>query len=445
MSAAGSHRAARLFPVVPDPGCSIMRIINDTPFKLISQGALIGSRDTMAVIVKGTFKLVQDGPCETAAEQRDLSPDMPYMDEIGRSLAWANDLVPFKPHTDFCVHGACHAPGGQAVEWGTAGFELGPLRKEIVFRGPRAARRRADGSYEVSAAKPVRSVPLRWEYALGGLRDPANPMGRGREVGQDAGAVIQLPLLEYPDQPWRSPRDKGKPANLAPVPPVFMERRRKNGTRDQQWATFRAPLPPLDYDLSINNAAPEDQQAGNYPLGNEPLVLRNLHPKTAVLITLLPGLRLRVGMLRRSGGDVAPEEVPMVIDTIVALPEEDQLVMVWRGSVKKTAGLKQPEFVWLHCFAEPLGDPPRDFAEVGAAMLAQFRKEQPPSEADYDKAIARMLGVMREKAAKANLPAGLLKVLNTENDPMKLMGAINGHLEELARGFEQRTKSGPKE
>jgi hypothetical protein len=421
-----------------------MRIINDTPFKITTQGVQGRSQKAVSFIVKGTFALVPDGACTIADDQRDLAADTPYMDEIGRSLAWASDLVAFKPHTDFYIHGACHAPGGMAVPSASASFELGPLKKEIIFHGPRHAARRQDGSWAISEARPVTSVPLRWEYALGGLNDPVNPMGRGREeiTARDGAKLIPLPLLEYPNGPWRGPKDRSPPANFGPVPISFLERRRKNGTRDQRWATFRAPLPPEDFDISINNAAPGDQQAGNAPRGDESLILRNLHPQFPVLTTALPGLRLRLGILRRVDGEVVPEEVPMRIDTIVALPEDDQLVLVWRGQAVRTPGVKIPEFAWMHCLVENMADEPSAFEALGARMVAQFKKESPPSEADYDKAIAKAMKEIRAKATKLDLPPALAKSFaSPKADPEKLLNALAQHLIAKAEAIKAAQKS----
>ncbi|MEJ0014968.1 MAG: DUF2169 domain-containing protein [Acetobacteraceae bacterium] len=69
-------------------------------------------------IAKATCSLTPQAPCTLATRQRAFSRDVPHMDAIGRSLAWSNDLVPFKPNTDFLILGSFHQPGGVAAPEG---------------------------------------------------------------------------------------------------------------------------------------------------------------------------------------------------------------------------------------------------------------------------------------------------------------------------------------
>ncbi len=221
-----------------------------------------------------------------------------------------------------------------------------------------------NGHWSISPAQPVAQVPLRWEYSFGGLNEPRNPLGRGIDPLSDekGPACIPLPQIEYPDDGFHKYGDRPRPANFAPVPPRFTERRSKLGTRDQHWANFRAPLPPKDYDPSVHNAAPGDQQAKGYPRGNEALSLRNLHPRFPEFNTRLPGLRVRAGILRtqpegKAVGDMKAEEVRMRLDTIVILPDEDELVLLWRGVVT-LHGRKETEILLLQAEIERVEDEP---------------------------------------------------------------------------------------
>ncbi|MEJ0020551.1 MAG: DUF2169 domain-containing protein [Acetobacteraceae bacterium] len=421
-----------------------MRIISKSPFVFAPLPSRVRPpQRSITLILKGTFDIVENAACTPAKDQRPLSGDEVYLDEIGRSLAWASDLAPFKPHTDFFVLGSFHQPGGVAAPTGWASFTLGPLHKKLAIFGPRLARQLGDKSVSVSAPKPIASVPLRWEFSFGGLADRRNPMGMGIDAVQDpdSGTVIPLPLIEDPAHPIRTMKDRPQPANFAPVPSAFEARRRKLGTRDKRWSVFRAPLPPKDYDPSYHNAAPNDQQAGNYPHGDETLVLHNLHPTIPMLTTRLPGLLARAGVIRTSGSGVAAEEVPMHLDTIVALPDEGQLVLTWRGVTRMHGQIMQDDILVMQSEVEALDSPPSG-PSLPDRMLQEYQAgvDAAKSAAQADTSFA--LGEILKLLSKANLPPELMKAIEAETNPQVVYELLDGHLTTIFDGLRARLPPG---
>lgn len=407
-----------------------MQLIKDMPFEILPLPSEVSPpQRSLTLIVKGTFDIKDGAICTPSETQRKVSGDETYLDDIGRSLAWASDLAPFKPRTDVYVIGSFHQPGGVAAPEGRASFTLGPLRKELAFFGARHAVRRADGPVAVTGPAPMVSVPLRWEYSFGGLDDRRNPMGLGIDAQPiaEGGTAIPLPLIEDPADPMRTLQDRPRPANFAPVPQGFEERRRKLGTHDRRWSVFRAPLPPKDYDPSHHNAAPEDQQAGNYPRGDETLVLRNLHPTLPTLTTSLPGLRVRAGLVRSTAAGVVAEEVAMNLDTVVALPDDDQIVLVWRGVTPLHMTFMPDEVLLLQCEAEPL-DAPAAGPSLTERMLAAYQAPQEAQAAAEKAELDQSLGEIRKLLSKASLPPDLAKKLETETDPKVIYDLLDGHM-----------------
>lgn len=423
-----------------------MRIFNSTPFVLAPFGSEVAPPAlSLTFILKGTFTLKPDAPCEVAKKQRPLEGDRRHLDEIGRSPAWASDLAPFKPHTDFFVLGAFHQPGGRPAPEGRASFELGPLRKELAFFGPRVATQIAEGNWHIGAPEPMTSVPLRWEFSFGGLGDKRNPMGMGIDPlepapGEKPGPRrIPLPQIEDPRFPLQRIGQRPAPANFAPVPASFQERRRKLGTRDRRWQVFRSPLPPKDYDPSYHNAAPGDQQAGNHPRGDEKLILRNLHPKIPELVTALPGLRPRLALVRLTAAGPVAEEVRLHLDTIVAVPDEDQLVLLWRGVTEVHTRIHPDEIPMVACDMEPLG-PTSTLDDMQAKLLARYLEEN--SDAGQKAHDAEVMAGIREMLGKASLPPELAKLVQTEADPKTLFNALDSHLGQLLADLERKYPPG---
>ena len=414
-----------------------MQIVNKTPFVFLPLNPK-GPEHRMTLILKGTFDLKPGQACTPASTQLPLSGDKPFLDDIGRSLAWATDLTSFKPHTDFYVIGTFHQPGGQPAPEGHASITLGPLHKELAIRGPRVAIQQPDKTWAVSPPTPIKSVPLRWEYSFGGLTDRRNPMGMGIDPLDmpDGTKAVRLPLIEHPAHLIRTMKDRPPPANFAPVPPSFQQRRQKLGTRDRHWAVFQAPLPPKDYDPSYQNAAPNDQQAGNYPTGDEVMTLRNLHPSLPELTTRLPGLRTRVGLLRNAPDGVTADEVAMHIDTVIALPDSDHLVLLWRGVTTLRTDRTPDEILLFQIEMEPTTAPPA-VPSLPQRMLAEYNAKQ-AQEAEQEQAeIAKTLGEVRKLLTKANLPPELTKTLETETDPQKLYDLLDSHLTTIIADIKQ--------
>jgi hypothetical protein len=417
---------------------------NRTPFEVTEfLSGEHASNLKVTVAVKGTFRLVDRAPCEPEVDQLPFSGDVTFMDDLGRGPAWMSDLVPFKPHSDFFILGSYHAPGGVPVSEGLGGFSFGPFRKDLLFLGPRHAVPVLGGGRLVSAPEPMTSVPLRWELSFGGLDDARNPLGRGLDLeeGPDGKARIEMPQIEWPDRRVRHPNDRPPPANFAPLPASFLERARKFGTRDRRWAVSRAPLPPKDYDPSHHNVAPSDQQGGNYPRGDEALVLRNLHPSIPELTTALPGVRIRAGLLRRAGESATMAEVTMVLDTVIAMPDDDHLVLLWRGTVPLADGTELADIVTLRIDAEKLADPPRPFPEIAVEMLAAYEASLPPPPEplppmpDAKAAMAGTVAQAREALANVDLPPDVRKIVDTETDPQIINDALKAHVDQLLEGF----------
>lgn len=424
-----------------------MHTENETPFVLAAlRTQPLPPARALTVILKATFDF-KDGAWAPAKKQRDLAVDTPHMDDIGRSLAWASDLAPVKTCSDFFVLGSFYQPGGVAAPEGRGAIQLAKLRKELAFYGVGYAAKVPEGGWMQTARLPMTSVPLRWEFSYGGLADSRNPMGRGIDPvhlpsGRD---MALLPQIEYPEDASRPLGDPIRPANFAPVPPSFQMRTRRLGTRDRHWSVFRAPLPPKDYDPRYHNAAPDDQQASDFALGDEPLILTNLHPTIPELTTNLPGLRPRVGLLRNILGVVTPQEVTMRLDTVIALPDEDQFVLTWRGVIELAGATEEGEIEWLQARIEPLSAP-SEFDVLAAAMLEAWRAKQPKPKPAMEAApheapdISAGMGKARELIAKMKLPPELEQKMMSESNPTVMFETLSAFMATTIAAMEAKYK-----
>ena len=137
-----------------------MRLLNDTPFTFTPIVHKVHpGRITATLVVKGTFRLVPDGPAEAAEEQRFADGDVFDDDDDTRGLRYASDLVPWKPQADLLLVGSCHAPGVKRARRCPVVFGVGNKRRTLTAFGDRYWKRKL-GMLRKTDPEPFRTMPL---------------------------------------------------------------------------------------------------------------------------------------------------------------------------------------------------------------------------------------------------------------------------------------------
>lgn len=419
-----------------------MKLFSALPYKFIPlDGTVNPASPELSFIVKGTFALENLWVPAAAEEQAEFAGDERYMDEIGRSLRYANDLVMHKPFGEVLVTADCHAPNGQAAPSVEVGLDIGAVSKRLRVFGDRVWVRDGHGSFVVEGPAPFKQMPLRWERAFGGLNFHHNPMGRGIEpwTAEDGRKLFYLANIESPNRPIQGIEDRQPPECFAPIPPQWQPRFGREGTRDQHWATFVAPLPPRDYDPRAAQAAPQDQWLNGYWKGDERIELLNMHPEHSSFVTSLPGKRLRLFLegIFKNGTDVEFGEVELNLDTVHIDMTTQRMHLIWRRRYHpRRAGA--PELQSVYLAEESLADEPRpieahyeDFLELKGpapeeraakllrdeqAALAAAR--QTLVDAKIDPAIIERFDAAPDTQAKFDLMIDLMKSKTAELEAM---------------------------
>lgn len=402
-----------------------MKIVNlsELSFAYL-QGKVRPPRDTLTLIVKGTYELSPGGVATLLEEQPFSTGSAPYPDdEEGTGPPrYESDFAYFKPAADVIVVGSCHAPGGRPVERCPVTVEVGRLTRKLAVFGDRTW---VPGvlRYSVDGPEPFREMPLRWENSFGGAKCEQNPMGKGhrKSARKAKDAPWELPNIEDPRHLIRAPADQPPPVGLAPISPDWTERRDKLGTYDDEWLEKHWPWFPDDFDWSYYNAAPRAQQVKDYLEGDEGLYFENMHAEHPEYECSLPATRARC-FIDEEDPDTAGgrrfREVPLNLDTLWVDMDAEQLVLVWRG-VARVRSDDLEEIRHLLIGAEDLDQDP---AEVDAwqdrldahlaAEAAEYEAEPPtgepaerPPREEIDAEIAKM-----ESAVQAEVVAAGLKV-----------------------------------
>lgn len=317
------------------------------------------------------------------------------------------DTALVKPKADLVVIGTAYAPGGDPAPSFDVGLTFGSLRRTLRVFGPRRAVYRKpvrETKKEVvyspplfTEPTPVQRVAMSFTNSYGGVARyrlpdsedvleipcPCNPFGRGYCVQNSPEGLdgLDLPQIEDPAAlltPETLVREIGAPENL-PLPAGFgfygsgwYPRVAYAGVMphevDRVKAQVREQAAALDpekdaaaiemlRDFDPPVLAPEFFQgaapglAVPFPRGDESVALKNLSPSGHLAFNL-PGRRPLVTLDVGRG----PEIVPLVLDTVVILPEEMRLLLTFRGRVS----LGGPEL------AESLPTAPMELHETSA-------------------------------------------------------------------------------
>ncbi|WP_437299639.1 DUF2169 domain-containing protein [Sorangium sp. So ce426] len=334
-------------PDLPPPARTTehVPILNITPFAAFTvPWQARPPRDSLTVVVKGTFDLVPGAPAAIAADQELPGGDVHVDDDPAKSLRYPSDFAIFKPRADVLLVGHAHrASDGDATA--LVRLRLGDaLDRSVAAVGPR----RWDALGAPTAPGTWDRIPLRFESAFGGAGFGPNPVGNG--YGARAGGA--LPSLELPDRVIRSAGDRPSPACFAPIAATWSERLEKIGSYGERWRKTRWPFFPDDFDWTFFNAAPAEQQIA-YPRGDEPFELWSVRPEGEVVRGRLPELRVRA--FKQATGEAGGgfSEVPMRLDTVWFDADALRLVLVWRGLLD-VADEDASEIASLFVLSEPM-------------------------------------------------------------------------------------------
>lgn len=284
--------------------------------------------------VKASFDLSHGGPVLAPKPVRFLAADVFWGDPAKSSLRAAADITLCKPATDVCLVGRAVAPG--AVPEMDVHLRVGPVRKTVRVFGDRHWVRFGD-AWAISVPQTFERMPLRWEFAFGGIGaaapgqptefEPRNPVGMGFVASYTRDLQDHpLPNLEDPAQLLGTPMDRPPPACFAPLAPVWMPRRAYAGTYDAAWQSSRAPFLPADFDARYFQVASPDLVAPGYLVGGEPVEVVGCTAGNPLQFTL-PNVQL--GLQWDVDGRLIDGAAQL--DTVLIEPDLARLQMVWRA------------------------------------------------------------------------------------------------------------------
>jgi len=257
--------------------------------------------------------------------------DQYYEDDPANSIRYASDMVPYKPNIDVVVIADAHAPANRAITSMNVSLRGGAINKSLQVLGERHW---IEGLLTTSASRPQKfaQVPLRYEYAFGGLDrhssipHPDNPHGCAYISKLFAGKKVagnSLPRIFYADDEAYSINKNTRVAGLGFLGASHRSRTAYLGTYDKHWQETRSPELATDFNFAYYNSAPVDQQAPLGSFSGQSIELRGMSAAVAITTIQLPGNNLSLEI----GREIA---TPMLMDTVVIDIPRCLVYQVWR-------------------------------------------------------------------------------------------------------------------
>ncbi|MDQ3001201.1 MAG: DUF2169 domain-containing protein [Fibrobacterota bacterium] len=324
----------------------------------------------LSVLGKRTYVFENGKPAREAEEQDPfLEADEYWNNGKPQSdpVKLESDLAPYKPMTDVILLAKAHVPGGRPLKQLDVGVQVGTARKVARVFGDRKAFVTGTG-IGFTEPEPFVAMPLDYSRAYGGKDAKSdegfnyaylkNAVGRGFVVKDHPKAVqdLALPNIEDPQKllsplnlvvgafdKWKHQPDpmgfgyvnKGfhPRFTFAGLPPehwVEAEADRKHGLKKapeigSKPGAFPPSQAPMLNPRFFNGAS--KGLSFPYLKGDETIKLAHLDPAIPQFSFSLPGVCPRAWLDVGQG----PEEMAMVLHTVVVDMEKHRMTMVWRG------------------------------------------------------------------------------------------------------------------
>ncbi len=226
--------------------------------------------EVWVIVGKQTWKF--DGLNWQNVGNSEIYDDPVYMGEPGYS-AMINDheFAYFKQNTDVLIYGKARSYAKKPVPYLECRLLIDEhIDKTIAVHGERVWIEHA-GTVTVSDPSKFIEKDIDYTRAIGG--DIRNRVGTGLASSTKKLCEQTVPSVFYPQENWEPSGQKSRVAGFGPIPPFFESRMIHAGTFDDDWAEFRRPLLPTNFDKRFYQSAPLDQQCKGYLIGGERLVM----------------------------------------------------------------------------------------------------------------------------------------------------------------------------
>lgn len=272
------------------------------------------------LIAKATFCIDDGKPLS-----RYTTPQLPFLysdsyhgEQNLSAIKQESDLAPFKPFTDVTLNAVARSPEAKLLNGWSVQIEVkGALSYGFDVTGERSWEVEGTGEaskWVLSDIKPITELPLRYEYAYGGMvpdseesliEHPYNPIGRGllTDYLLNQGQAVPAPQIGLAAD--FSTLEAGRDITVCgcgPITKSWLPRLAFAGTLDEAWQRERHPCMPDNFEIAYWNHAPLPLQTKRgYLRGDERIQLTGLRHEPKPYCFDLPGIEVGCKVTRQGG------------------------------------------------------------------------------------------------------------------------------------------------
>jgi len=300
-------------------------------------------------MMKGTFAIREgERACRVESQPAILTSDVFHSKPNESSLRQESELVPRQPRADVTFNAVARSPERKELEGWSVRVMI-DQRATHTLHVCGARQWEPSGvvlkSWKLSERQKMTELPLRYEYAYGGIiRDGENllvhefnPVGRGFLGGlpprQNPVPAPQIGLLA--EFAALNPREEMMVCGLGPISKSWLPRRSLAGTFNDVWLREQHPRMPDDYSLAFWNGAPSALQIDPYLTGDETMTVKGVRHDPKPYAFSLPGLEWHyelVSSSSRRSGKYRLNLQSVHCDLADPDPDKHWMSLVWRAA-----------------------------------------------------------------------------------------------------------------
>ena len=227
-----------------------------------------------------------------------------------------------KPKAEYLVYGKFHALEGFAVSASDVEIRFKDLKKRLTVTGPRFWRK----ILTPTTPEPITELEISYGNAFGGENYLQNPTG----IGFDPSSGDPLPQVEYHNDLVSRPGHTPKPASLGATSVDWMPRKKLWGSYGDHWQKHEAPFFASNIQPDFFMQAAPDQWLPHHLQGNEPYLIKNMHPSFRQIEGRLPAFHFH---LLAQVSNKPDQLLDCPADTVLFLPEANMAVLIARAEL----------------------------------------------------------------------------------------------------------------
>lgn len=289
----------------------MLEIINKSPFAAnLYPGFNKDGKYQLTCVTKAGFKFDDQGQLQIM----DAPPNIEETDRFNgernqSSLVATSEIMPFKHNSEILLYGTAQVPHSNSIITEVSIRIKWPdnkiWQKQLRVFGQRTWQKTLLGTIP-STPKPLQPIPIQYEYAYGGKKYTANPIGIGFTDKSFGNKDLLLPHIELMPKFINKITDRPPPAGFAPLP--------------SYWQT-------QNYSV-----APSDQRFEQSFIGNELIsikgMLKNL-PTTQEVTLKLPKTKPDLLLQLNQQQKILKAEC----DTVVINTDQQTMYLIWRTGI----------------------------------------------------------------------------------------------------------------